>query len=158
VQGIGFLRFLSQGQPFSPAAIAGIIMPTKPTFVELDMSKLEDALRRAEGKLDEQDYAMLKALADSYACLSELVGDKNTTIARLRKLLFGAKTEKTAAVIAAGKDSQPCSPPEAVAGGAKEGTEETTSAATAVEPLSATVEKGAVKTPRQDHGRNGVAA
>ena len=37
---------------------------------------------------------------------STLVGDKNTTIARLRKLLFGAKTEKTAAVIGDTKDSQ----------------------------------------------------
>lgn len=71
---------------------------TKPTIIELDMSRLDDALRRAEGRLDEQDYVMLKTLADSYAYLSELVGDKNTTIARLRKLLFGAKTEKTAAV------------------------------------------------------------
>jgi len=74
------------------------MVQTKPTIIELDMSRLDDALRRAEGRLDEQDYAMLKALADSYAYLSELVGDKNTTIARLRKLLFGAKTEKTAAV------------------------------------------------------------
>ena len=74
------------------------MVPTKLTIIELDMSKLEDALRRAEGRLDEQDYAMLKALAESYAYLSELVGDKSTTIARLRKLLFGAKTEKTAAV------------------------------------------------------------
>ena len=43
------------------------MVSTKPTIIELDMGKLEDALRRAEGKLDEQDYAMLKALADSYA-------------------------------------------------------------------------------------------
>ena len=41
----------------------------------------------------------------SYAYLSELVGDKNTTIARLRKLLFGAKTEKTAAVVGRRKRS-----------------------------------------------------
>lgn len=72
---------------------------TKPTLIELDMSKLEDALRRAEERLDEPDYAMLKALAESYAYLSELVGDNHTTIARLRKLLFGVKTEKTAAVV-----------------------------------------------------------
>jgi transposase len=74
------------------------MVQTKPTIIELDMGKLEDALRRAEGRLDEQDYAILKTLAESYTYLSELVGDKNTTIARLRKLLFGAKTETTAAV------------------------------------------------------------
>ena len=82
------------------------MMPTQPTIIELEMSKLEDALRRAEAKLDEKDYAMLKALADAYAYLTDLVGDKNTSIARLRKLLFGAKTEKTAAVVGQGKQGE----------------------------------------------------
>ena len=76
-----------------------IMVQTSATIIELDMGKLEDALRRAEEKLDEKDYAMLKLLAESYAYLSDLVGDKTTTIARLRKLLFGSKTEKTAAVV-----------------------------------------------------------
>jgi hypothetical protein len=40
--------------------------PTKPKIIELDIGELADLLERAEGKLDEQDYAMLKALADSY--------------------------------------------------------------------------------------------
>ena len=53
-----------------------MIMPTKPTMVEIDMSQLEDALRRAEAKLDEKDFAMLKALVESYAYLTDLVGDK----------------------------------------------------------------------------------
>jgi transposase len=86
-----------------------MMMPTQPTIVELDMSDLEDALRRAEAKLDEKDYALLKALAESYAYLTDLVGSKNTSIARLRKLLFGAKTEKTAAVVGRGKE--PAAPP-----------------------------------------------
>jgi hypothetical protein len=79
---------------------------TKPTLIELDMSQLEDALRRAEDRLDEPDYAMLKALAESYTDLSELVGDNHTTIARLRKLLFGIKTEKTAAVVGGRPESE----------------------------------------------------
>ena len=74
------------------------------------MDKLEDVLRRAEGKLDEEDFAMVKALADAYAYLTEVVGDKNTSIARLRKLLFGAKTEKTARVL---RDQPPGSTPSA---------------------------------------------
>jgi transposase len=80
------------------------MMPTQPPIIELDMSELEDALRRAEAKLDERDYALLKALAESYAYLTDLVGSKNTSISRLRKLLFGAKTEKTAAVVGRGKE------------------------------------------------------
>ena len=62
------------------------------------MATLEEALRRAEAKLSEKDYAALKAVVEAYAYLTELVDDKNTTIARLRKMLFGEKTEKTAAV------------------------------------------------------------
>ncbi len=63
------------------------MVQTSATIIELDMGKLEDTLRRAKEKLDKKDYAMLKALAESYAYLSGLVGDKTTTIARLRKLL-----------------------------------------------------------------------
>ena len=74
-------------------------MPTKPTIIELDMNELEDVLRRAELALSEKDYALLKAVCESYAYLSDVVGDKNTTISRLRKMLFGAKTEKTAVVV-----------------------------------------------------------
>ena len=58
------------------------------------MDKLEDVLRRAEGKLDEEDFAMVKALADAYAYLTEVVGDRNTSIARLRKLLFARRPKR----------------------------------------------------------------
>src|SRR5271157_490543 len=74
-------------------------MPTKLSTIEIDMSQLEDALRRAEKKLDEKDYAILRAVVDAYDTITELVDDKNTTIARLRKLLFGSRTEKTKTVI-----------------------------------------------------------
>jgi hypothetical protein len=75
------------------------MVQTIATIIELDMGNLEDVLRRAEEKLDEKDYATLKTLAEAYAYVSELIGEKNTSIARLRKLLFGSKTEKTAAVV-----------------------------------------------------------
>ncbi|MGO9270538.1 MAG: IS66 family transposase [Terriglobia bacterium] len=74
-------------------------MLAKPTIIELEMDRLEDVLRRAEAALKEEDYALLKAVVESYAYVAELVGNKNTTIARLRKMLFGAGTEKTAAVL-----------------------------------------------------------
>jgi transposase len=83
-----------------------IMSQAKATIIELDMKHLEDVLRRAEEALGEKDYETIKAVVESYAYLAELVGDRNTTIARLRKLLFGAKTEKTAAVVDRGKDGQ----------------------------------------------------
>jgi len=77
------------------------------------MTKLEDALRRAEEKLDETDYAILRAVVDAYDTITDLVEDKNTTIARLRKLLFGATTEKTVAVFDSGDEAKIPPSPEA---------------------------------------------
>lgn len=79
----------------------------KQKIVQLDTDELEGILRRAEAKqFDEDDYALLKALVESYAYLTELVGDKGTTIHRLRKLLFGSSSEKTRDVInEEGKDA-----------------------------------------------------
>lgn len=71
------------------------------------MTELEDALRRAEERLDEKDYAILRAVVDAYDTIADLVENKNVTIARLRKLLFGSPTEKTKAVVGNIKNSQP---------------------------------------------------
>ena len=72
---------------------------TEPKVIELDTNKLETVLSRAESALTEEDYETIKAVVESYAYIAELVGDKNTTIRRLRKLLFGARTEKTETVL-----------------------------------------------------------
>jgi transposase len=69
-------------------------------IIELDREELESILQRAQrGPLDEKDYAKLKALIESYAYLTQLLGDKRTSIHRLRKLLFGSGSEKTRDVI-----------------------------------------------------------
>ena len=66
---------------FSRAAVAGIIMPTKPTIIELDMDKLEEILRRVEAKdLQADDYETIRTVIESYVGLYFAVGDKNTTI------------------------------------------------------------------------------
>jgi transposase len=91
------------------------MVQAKPTIVELDMDKLEEILRRLEAKeLDADDYETIKTVIGSYVYLVHTVGDKETTIRRLRQMLFGAKTEKTAAVIA-GLKSAESAPPEAEA-------------------------------------------
>jgi hypothetical protein len=141
---------------FSSTAVAGIIMPTKLTLVELDMNKLEDALRRAEEKLDEKDYTTLKTLADAYACLSELIGEKNTSIARLRKLLFGSKTEKTAAVIRDVPADRPASHEQASAGNGGSLLASEPSAASAAAEAGASVEENAAGAKSvRNHGRLG---
>ena len=78
----------------------------QPEIVEMDASQLEALLHRAEAEaLEKEDYQTIRVVFESYFQLTSLVGDKNTTIARLRKLLFGARTEKTAAVIGSETDS-----------------------------------------------------
>jgi transposase len=119
-------------------------MPTKLSTIEIDMSTLEDVLRQAEEELDEKHYAVLKAVVDAYDTIAELVDDKNTTIARLRKLLFGSRTEKTKAVVGNGKSSPPPSPQAA------------TASASETEPGSSTNAAEAEKSPRPGHGRNGA--
>jgi len=78
---------------------------TQPTIIELGAKKLQEALRCAETTLHDEHYEAIKAVVDSYAYIAELVGEKNITIRRLQKILFGASTEKTAAVTDGGTDS-----------------------------------------------------
>jgi transposase len=77
-----------------------------PEIIELDTHRLEELLRRAEEQaFDATDYQTIRVLVESYAYLTSMLGDKNTTIARLRKLLFGASNEKTEKVLGDEKDS-----------------------------------------------------
>ena len=89
------------------------MIEANPTIVELDMNKLEEILRRLEAKeLDADDYETIKAVIGAYLYLFNAVGNKETTIRRLRQMLFGVKTEKTSAVIGGlkGKESGATSP------------------------------------------------
>jgi hypothetical protein len=126
---------------------------TKPSILDLDMHRLDDVLRRAEGALPEEDYAILKAFVESYAYIADLVGEKNASIARLRKLLFGAKTEKTAAVL--GKQTEP--QPSTLPADASPDSSAATNAATTVETAAGDNAKDD-DTPAKGHGRNGAEA
>src|SRR4051812_49473990 len=81
-------------------------MGNAPGLVDVDSDRLEEVLRRAEQSLDEKDAALVRAVFESYAYVTELVEDKNTTIRRLRQLFFGSRTEKTEAVVGP-KDGTP---------------------------------------------------
>ena len=62
-------------------------------------TQLEEVLRRAEQALEEKDATFIRQVFESYLYVTDLVEDKNTTIARLRHLFFGKRTEKTKAVV-----------------------------------------------------------
>lgn len=71
-----------------------------PEIIELGVAQFEELKRHVEQRaFEEGDYAKLGGVLDAYRYLLELVENKKTTIGRLRKLLFGANTEKTADVV-----------------------------------------------------------
>jgi transposase len=106
---------------------------------EIQRADLERLLDRARPALTAAEYEQLKAALDTLVYLTQLVGKKNTTIARLRQILFGASSEKTAEVL------------KALAGKGKPAGE-TSSAATA--PGAGGAKDAAAKAP--GHGRNGA--
>lgn len=133
---------------------AAVMRSTKPTILDLDTHRLDDVLQRAEGALSEDDYAILKAVVESYGYIADLVGAKNASIARLRKLLFGAKTEKTAAVL--GKQKTPL--PASSTADAAPDSSAATNAATVAETAAGDAAKDADTAPAKGHGRNGADA
>ncbi len=64
-------------------------------------------------ELKAEDGKAIRALVQSYIHLTQLLQDKNTSLSRLRKMLFGVKTEKTLAVVGSTTDAQTPSSPEA---------------------------------------------
>jgi len=122
-------------------------MSKEPTIIELDMDDLKGLLRRAGAKqFNDQDYETAQTVLLSYVELVSLLKEKNISMRRLQKMLFGASTEKTADVVGS-------SQPEA---GSRQDEEPTTDVlgeadAGASPPLDEPAEgKG--------HGRNGADA
>src|SRR5262249_52989266 len=70
-----------------------------PEIIELDCPHLEEVLGRAEQALTKEDVELIRAVVAAYRYVVDLVQDKNTSIGRLRQLLFGSRTEKTNAVL-----------------------------------------------------------
>jgi transposase len=71
-----------------------------PPTIELEMARIDEILRRAEqNQLTEEDRQTIRAVFESYAWLLHVLGQKSASIERLRKLVFGASTEKTANVL-----------------------------------------------------------
>ena len=134
-----------------------------PTIVELDMNKLEEILRRLEAKeLDADDYETIKAVIGAYVYLFNAVGNKETTIRRLRQMLFGVKTEKTSAVIGGlkGKESGCISPEsESVLESPAAVEAEASAKADAEDPREADAQSDSeASSEGHGHGRNGADA
>lgn len=63
--------------------------------IELDMGQLEALIERAEsGSLQENDVELIRGMAECIAVLSQAVDDKASSVKKLLRIVFGAKTEK----------------------------------------------------------------
>lgn len=87
------------------ARSAGWIMKRKePEIIEVAAQRIDELLERAASNtLREEDLELMRSIFASYTGFFQIVGDKNTSIRRLRQLLFGARTEKTEAVVPRGE-------------------------------------------------------
>src|SRR5436309_4913733 len=102
--------------------------------IEVNLEELAALLERARQEpLDEEGYQKLQGVLEAFRYLTDLIGDKDTTISRLRALLAKSSTEKTREVLeqAGIKVPPPSSPPPSANGNEK---------------------------PKPGHGRNGAEA
>lgn len=70
----------------------------KPEIMEVKHDRLQQVADRAKQALDPQDAELIEKVFASYEYVAGLIQEKNMSIGRLQKMLFGAKTEKTAKV------------------------------------------------------------
>jgi transposase len=67
--------------------------------IEVDLEELEALLERKREALGEEDYQKLRTGLWALSYLTDLIGDKDTTISQLRALLVKPSTEKTSKVL-----------------------------------------------------------
>lgn len=66
-----------------------------PEIIEVNSTQIEDLLERAASNtLRAEDTELMRNIFASYVQFFQIVGDKNTSLVRLRKLLFGPSSEK----------------------------------------------------------------
>jgi transposase len=115
--------------------------------LELSMEELQKLVEHARTEpLSDEEYGQLKAAIETLGYLTQLVEDKDTTIQRLRQILFGAKTEKTNKVLNQEVDKQEKPEPAVPGGDAREASADDAS------------EGSDPKRKRKGHGRNGARA
>ncbi len=124
-------------------------MPPAIPSLELNQQELEQILERAlTAPLAPDDYQKLHAVLDTLAYMTQLLENKNTTLQRLRQIVFGASTEKTRQVLQHVANDGVSSPASPEAPEQSHGT-------SSPQPLSS---EPAEPEPSPGHGRNGAQA
>jgi len=117
--------------------------------LELNRQELEKILERAlTAPLGQDDYQKLHAVLETLAYMTQLLENKNTTLQRLRQMVFGASTEKTGKILQKMADQAVTSPSSPT-------TSEQSNGAPSPQPSSS---PSAESEPAPGHGRNGAQA
>ncbi len=119
----------------------------RPGRIDINMCELEAILTRAKTvPLTGDDHDKLSAALETLLFLTQELEKKGVSITRLRKLIFGASTEKTSQVF---KDTN-----ENASGGADNASADACSDNADAKKENCNKEE---KTPRKGHGRNGAS-
>lgn len=105
--------------------------------VDVSQEQIEEALKQAKAALPPTVFEKIENVVRAYSTLLKILENKNTTIGRLRRMLFGSSSEKSSRVLARQEQSQAPGEEKPKEGGNKSGQK---------------------KPPQPGHGRNGQDA
>lgn len=125
-------------------------MSSAPSVEHIDVDLDELRRRLSASALSDEDKAMFVAVVDTLASVTEALESKRCSIARLRRLVFGAKTEKLRNLEPPRNDETSASEGCSGATSSQDGAGHTGASDAAVPPEACAVEK------RKGHGRNGA--
>jgi hypothetical protein len=75
-------------------------MNKRPEIIELSEQEAVALIDRIRsGNLESSDYRVLEGLVNGFLWLNEVLAEQKISIARLKKLLFGARTERAETLI-----------------------------------------------------------
>ena len=113
--------------------------------INLDMKELQGYLDEVRSTLGEDAYKKLTAALETLAYMTDLVGDQDITINKLRKIVFGASTEKTRNIVGKQDGKEASAPADGKTGTTSE-----------LQPGNPASESSPEKA--KGHGRNSAAA
>lgn len=84
----------------------------EPKRLAVPLAELQQILERTRtGPLEEAEHATLKAAVDTLALVTQELESSKTSLERLRRLIFGARSEKTRTVLGEHRSPEEPSPP-----------------------------------------------
>ena len=81
-----------------------------PKVIELDIKQLDAHLNQIEQVMGQETSGPFRTLLAAYVSLLQLIQEKNISVTRLRRLLFGPRTERTPRDPETPDSSQPTAP------------------------------------------------